>query len=180
MGKRFTKINESHQRFIEDQKIFFVGTAAEDGRVNVSPKGMDSFRVFDSKRIIWLNFTGSGNETAAHVLRNPRMTIMFCSFEDKPMILRLYGMAKIFHERDEVFQDYMNQFDNTIGARQIIDLEVDLVQTSCGFGVPYMDFNKERLLLRSWSEKKGPEKIKDYWEENNKLSIDDFETGIFE
>jgi hypothetical protein len=112
--------------------MFFVGTAAESGRVNVSPKGMDTLRVLGPNKIIWLNLTGSGNETAAHVLRNNRMTIMFCSIEQKPMILQLYGTAKIYHPRDEFFQAYIDHFPPMAGSRQIIAMDVDLVQSSCG------------------------------------------------
>lgn len=180
MGEQYSEINKTIKQFIEDQKVFFVGTAASEGRVNVSPKGMDSLRVIDSKRIIWLNLTGSGNETAAHVLKNARMTIMFCAFEGKPMILRLYGTAKTYHVRNEAFQDHIKLFKNTPGARQIFEMEVDLVKTSCGFGVPFLDFKEERSMLRTWAEKKSPDDIKKYWKEKNTLSIDDYETGILE
>ncbi|MFD2203348.1 pyridoxamine 5'-phosphate oxidase family protein [Shivajiella indica] len=179
MGKKLEFITNELKGFIEDQKIFFVGTAACDGRVNVSPKGTDSFRVIDKNKIIWLNLTGSGNETAAHLLKNNRMTIMFCAFEGKPLILRLYGTAKIFHKRDIEFDSYVSLFPKNIGARQIIEMDVDLVQTSCGFAVPYMDFKEERTTLNDWSEKQGEEKIKDYWKNKNLTSIDGFETNIF-
>jgi len=99
MGKKLDSITNELQQFIEKQKVFFVGTAASEGRVNVSPKGTDSFRVINKNKVVWLNLTGSGNETAAHLIRNDRMTIMFCAFEGKPLILRLYGKAKIYHHR---------------------------------------------------------------------------------
>ena len=178
MGKKLEAISEQLKSFIEDQKIFFVGIAAETGRVNVSPKGMDSFRVINENKIVWLNLTGSGNETAAHLLRNDRMTIMFCAFEGKPMILRLYGQAKIYHPRDLEFQQYSTLFSEEAGARQIIEMDVDLVQTSCGYAVPLMDFKEERDVLRKWAVNKGQEKIEQYWEEKNSISIDGFETGI--
>jgi hypothetical protein len=179
MAKQLESISPELIDFIENQKLFFVGTAAEEGRVNVSPKGTDSFRVINSNKIIWLNLTGSGNETAAHLLLNNRMTIMFCAFEGKPMILRLYGNAKIYHKRDNEFQEYVALFPANNGSRQIIEMEVDLVQTSCGFAVPFMDYKEEREMLNSWSAKQETEGIEAYWENKNTKSIDGFETKIF-
>ncbi|MCW8826128.1 MAG: pyridoxamine 5'-phosphate oxidase family protein, partial [Gammaproteobacteria bacterium] len=132
MAQRFDEISENLQQFIEKQKIFFVATAAADGRVNLSPKGMDSLRVLDKNRVLWLNVTGSGNETAAHLLENSRMTLMFCAFEDKPLILRLYGEARAIHSGDDDWQQNLSLFAPLPGARQIYELSVDLVQTSCG------------------------------------------------
>ena len=180
MGKKLLKITTDLQDFIKNQKIFFVGTAAEDGRVNVSPKGHDTLRVLSANKLVWLNLTGSGNETAAHLLKNDRMTIMFCAFEGKPLILRLYGHAKIYHERDKKFHDYITLFKENTGSRQIIELNVDLVQTSCGYSIPFMDFKEERGQLNSWSKKQGKEKIEAYWKEKNTKSIDGFETNILE
>ncbi|SFZ94555.1 Pyridoxamine 5'-phosphate oxidase [Flaviramulus basaltis] len=178
MSKLLTKITQELQDFIKNQKIFFVGTAAQDGRVNVSPKGHDTLHVLNANKLVWLNLTGSGNETAAHVLKNDRMTIMFCAFEGKPLILRVYGNAKIYHERDAKFHDYIKLFEENTGSRQIIELEVDLVQTSCGYSIPFMDFKEERGQLNSWSKKQGKEKIETYWQEKNTKSIDGFETDI--
>ena len=178
MAKQFESISEKHKTFIEEQKMFIVGTAAVEGRVNISPKGMDTLRVTGPNSVIWLNLTGSGNETAAHVLQNGRMTIMFSAFEGKPLILRLYGKAEILHERDPGFQEQIGLFGETEGARQIFQLDVDMVQTSCGFAIPYMEFQEERTILREWSKNKGEEGIKEYWEVKNKRSIDGFETGI--
>lgn len=178
MGKQFTEISPSIRQFIEAQKIFFVGTAAAKGRVNVSPKGMDSFRVIDQNKIVWMNLTGSGNETAAHLLQNDRMTIMFCAFEGKPNILRLYGQANIYHERDSEFKEYIDQFEFVLGARQIIVMDVDLVQTSCGYAVPNFDYKEERTQLKAWSEHKGEEGLKEYQQEKNHTSIDGYETKI--
>lgn len=178
MGKKLEHITPELIEFIEKQKIFFVGTAAEEGRVNVSPKGTDSFRVLDQNKIIWLNLTGSGNETAAHLIKTNRMTILFCAFEGKPLILRLYGYAKIYHQRDENFNKYISLFPENTGSRQIIEMEVDLVQTSCGFAVPFMDYKEERETLNTWSSKQGTEGIENYWKEKNTKSIDGFETKI--
>ena len=100
MGKQFSEISLRHQEFIAQQKLFFVATATQDSRVNVSPKGMDSLKILSPHRVVWLNVTGSGNETAAHVQECPRMTLMFAAFEGAPMILRLYGSAKVIHPYD--------------------------------------------------------------------------------
>lgn len=180
MGKKIDSLTPELTEFIKEQKIFFVGTAMKEGRVNISPKGMDSFRVLGPNKIVWLNLTGSGNETATHLLESNRMTIMFCAFEGKPLILRLYGNAKVYHDRDKEFHQYIGLFPKIAGARQIIEMDFDLVQTSCGFAVPFMDFKEERTLLQTWAEKQGEEKIKEYWKEKNTVSIDGYETKIFE
>ena len=164
------------KEFITKQKIFFTGTAATEGRVNISPKGIDSFRVISSTKIVWLNLTGSGNETAAHLIRNNRMTIMFCSFEEAPLILRLYGNAKIYHSKDKEFDNYISMFDNIPGSRQIIEMEIDMVQTSCGYAVPFMDFEAERNQLNKWAGDQGNKRLEKYWEEKNAVSIDGFKT----
>ncbi len=166
--------------FISKQKIFFVGTAASDGRVNVSPKGMDTLKVISPTKVIWLNFTGSRNETAAHVLDNNRMTIMFCSFDEKPLILRLYGKATAYHERDTQFHQLINHFPKISGSRQIFEMEIESTQQSCGFALPFMEFKRERTQLVEWSDKLGEEKITDYQKKNNQISIDGLETKLFD
>ncbi len=178
MGKQYSSISNTLKDFIEKQKIFFVATAASDGRVNVSPKGMDTLRVIDDTKVVWLNLTGSGNETAAHLLDTNRMTIMFCDFDDRPVILRLYGTANTIHPRDLAWQHYAPMFDTFISARQIFEMKVDLVQTSCGFGVPLFDYQGDRDTLINWSINKGGDGIKDYWMNKNQKSIDGKETGI--
>lgn len=178
MAKRFTGIKDSLREFIERQQIFFVGTAAPDGRVNVSPKGMDSLRVLDANRLLWLNVTGSGNETAAHLLENPRMTLMFCAFTGDALILRVYGTARVIHRDAPEWPDLYRRFKPLPGARQIFDLQVDLVQTSCGQAVPFYDYVAERDELRDWATRKGEQGIRDYWAERNRLSLDGRETGI--
>ena len=180
MGKRSDKISKKQREFIAGQKMFFVGTAAEDGRVNVSPKGMDTLKVLGPNRVIWLNLTGSGNETAAHVLQNKRMTIMFCSFEGNPLILRLYGTARVYHQRDPEYDELISAFPIITGSRQIFDMQVELVQNSCGFGVPLYSYEGQRTLLKEWAQDKGEDGIKDYWEQKNTKSLDDFDTNIFE
>ncbi len=180
MADMFEELTEKHISFIERQKIFFVGTAGAEGLVNVSPKGMDCFRVIDSSRIAWLNLTGSGNESAAHVLENGRMTIMFCSFDKHPLILRLYGKAKTIHPRDTKWNKLAALFLPDIGTRQIFELELELVQTSCGYAVPYFQFDGERPTLTKWAEKKGKSGIEEYWKENNMKSLDGAGTGILD
>src|SRR5690554_3266999 len=155
MAKQYAVLSDRLIEFIHKQPLFFVGTATADSRVNVSPKGMDSLRVLNNKRVIWLNVTGSGNETAAHVAENPRMTIMFCAFEGSPMVLRLYGKAQAIHQKDPQWQRLFDLFDPLPGARQIFILDIDLVQTSCGMGVPYLTFAGEREQLNNWAERKG-------------------------
>ncbi len=180
MGKRYTELSDKLKTFIEAQKLFFVGTAAADGRVNISPKGMDSLRVLGKNRIIWLNVTGSGNETSAHVQENPRMTLMFAAFESNPMILRLYGEARVIHQSDAEWEELFALFDPLPGARQIFDLAVDLVQTSCGMAVPFFDYAGERTQLNDWARKKGEEGIRSYWKEKNQTSLDGKPTWILE
>ena len=178
MATQHPEISDKFKQFISQQKIFFVATAASDGTVNLSPKGMDSFRVLDANRVIWLNMTGSGNETSAHVQQNPRMTIMFTAFEGKPLILRLYGKARVVHQNDTDWNDLFSHFDPIPGFRQIFDCQVDLVQTSCGMSVPFYDYVEEREQLTNHSIKKGEQGIKDYWREKNQFSIDGQPTHI--
>jgi len=179
MGKRLVQITPELQTFIENQKMYFVATAMSEGTVNLSPKGMDSLRILSPSRVIWLNVTGSGNETATHLLENDRITIMFCAFEGKPLILRLYGRGKTYHQRDAEWNTYIDLFPSLPGARQLIDIQIDTVQTSCGMAVPFMDYNREREELNRWAEKKGEDGIHDYWDQKNTVSFDGHATGIF-
>ncbi|HHJ35741.1 MAG TPA: pyridoxamine 5'-phosphate oxidase family protein [Gammaproteobacteria bacterium] len=180
MGQRYSEVSDKLKQFIEQQKIFFVATATADSRVNISPKGMDSLRILDENRLIWLNVTGSGNETAAHVQESPRMTLMFAAFEGSPMILRLYGTARAIHKNDSEWDALYTLFKPTPGARQIFDLSIDLVQTSCGMAVPLFDFAEDRTLLKDWADKKGEKGVQEYWQQNNQISLDGKETGIIE
>ena len=172
MAKLYKQISPKLQEFIENQKIFFVATATADSRINLSPKGMDSLRVLASNRVAWLNVTGSGNETAAHVQEHPRMTLMFTAFEDNPLILRIYGTARAIHKGDPEWQQLFPLFTPLPGARQIFDLSIDLVQTSCGMAVPIYDYVGEREQLNAWAEKKGEEGVEAYWKETNHTSLD--------
>ena len=172
MGQRYSEISDKLKHFIENQKLFFAGTTTVDSRVNISPKGMDSLRVLDKNRVVWLNVTGSGNETSTHIQENPRMTIMLTAFEGNPLILRLYGDAKVVHKNDREWEELFSLFNPIPGARQIFDLTVDLVQTSCGMAVPIYDYIEEREQLKNWAVKKGEEGLKEYWQEVNQVSLD--------
>ena len=131
-----------------------------------------------SRRVAWLNLTGSGNETSAHVQQSPRMTLMFCAFEGAPLILRLYGTAKVIHRYDPEWNDLFALFKPLPGARQIFDISLELVQTSCGMAVPTYDYAGDRELLSEWAVRKGDDGIKRYWEEKNQTSIDGIPTHI--
>lgn len=178
MAKQFDALSDALTRFIEDQHMFFVGSAAPEGRVNISPKGMDSLRVLGPNRIVWRNLTGSGNETAGHLAQINRMTVMWCGFEARPMILRCYGSAKTLHPRDMEFDTLNALFPASHGARQIYDVAVDLVQTSCGYAVPFTQYKGERDVLEKWTEDRGAEGISEYWETRNRTTIDGAPTHI--
>jgi hypothetical protein len=176
------ELSESLQHFIKTQHMFFVATAGAEGRVNVSPKGLDSLRILTSQQIVWISLSGSGNETAAHVLENGRMTLMFCAFEGPARILRIYGSANTIHPRDESWPDLVKLFPAMAGQRQIYDFKIESLALSCGTGVPLMDFKAERgpvELLPFYAEM--PEGgIEAYWARKNTQSIDGKPTGIFD
>ncbi len=176
------KLNGTLKAFIEKQSVFFVATADVTGRVNVSPKGMDTLRIEGDNRIVWLNLSGSGNETAAHVRATGRMTLMFCAFEGNPLILRVYGQATTYHPRDAEWGGLLGDFPTLGGSRQIFDLDIDLVQTSCGTGVPVMEFRRSRgeVELEPYYDDMGSDGVKDYWQRKNTQTIDGKPTGIFE
>ena len=178
MSKFYTKITSRVQKFMEAQKMFFVATAPKNGRINLSPKGMDSFKIINENKVLWLNVTGSGNETAAHLLENNRITIMFCSFEGAPNILRIYGKGKAIHPKDEAWQEVISEFPEIPGTRQIFDIAVETVQTSCGMSIPFFDYVGEREQLNDWAKERGETGIKTYWEEKNQTSIDGLPTDI--
>lgn len=178
MAKQFDTIAPRLAEFIAAQHMFFVATAAATGQVNLSPKGGDALRVLGPNRIIWRNITGSGNETAGHLLDMSRMTLMWCSFEKRPMILRCYGTARTVHPRDADWAAFNARFPEHPGARQVFDLSVDLVQTSCGYAVPFMEFKSDRDTLDRWSDDKGPDGVAAYWRDRNQHTIDGLPTGI--
>ncbi len=175
-------LNETLKNFIARQQVFFVATADREGRVNLSPKGMDTLRIDGDTRILWLNLSGSGNETAAHVAATGRMTLMFCAFDGAAMILRVYGRAKVFHPRHAQWDGLARRFPDIAGSRQIFDLAVDLVQTSCGTGVPVMEFKRPRAdteMIPFYADM-GPDGLRDYWRRKNTITIDGRPSGIFD
>ncbi len=172
MGKQFESLQDDHIRFIGQQHLFFTGSAAPDGRVNVSPKGMDSLRVLGPNRILWMNLTGSGNETAGHLIEHPRITLMWCSFSRRPLILRAFGVATTYNRDHPDWETVADPFPAHRGARQVYDVSVDLVQTSCGYAVPLMDHVSERDTLRTWADNKSDDELQDYWENRNAVTLD--------
>ena len=176
----FEELNEDLVNFIKDKKVFFVATAVSEGTINLSPKGLDSLRVVENNRILWMNLTGSGNETAAHVQENPRMTIMMNAFEGKPLILRIYGKAKVIHHLDEEWKEFVDFFPYSEGSRQIFDLSIELIQTSCGWAVPEYEFKKERDILDKSNKVAGEKGIRSYWRSSNTKSLDGMKTNIIE
>jgi hypothetical protein len=180
MGKQFVRIEPEHTAFIERQKIFFVASAPPKGRVNVSPKGLSSFRVLGETDVAYLDCTGSGSETRAHLIasNDKRLTIMFCAFDGDPMILRLYGQGRSLMRGTPEYADLVPKFEEVAGARQIVRLSIDLVQTSCGMGVPLFDYKQERgSLVRYWTAQ-GVNNLRKYWGLKNMKSIDGLPTDF--
>jgi hypothetical protein len=180
MGKFYNSILPAHQQFIKEQHLFFVGTAplSGDGRVNVSPKGLDCLVVLDEKRVAYMDLTGSGNETSAHSLENGRITFMFCSFDKKPLILRLYGKGYTVLPGTAGWQQLAPRFTIYPSTRQLIVAGIDLVQTSCGFAVPMFNYSGERAVHFDWAATKDADGLQDYRLQNNLKSIDGLPTDI--
>ena len=180
MAKFFSELDDNLRSFIGEQKLFFTATAAGEGRINLSPKGMDTFRCLDERTVAYLDLTGSGNETAAHLLADGRLTVMFCSFSEKPLILRLYGRGRVVRPADAEWDRLRGRFPDLPGERQIIVLDIESGQTSCGFAVPVYELKEEREMLAEWALKKGEEGIRQYWREKNQTSIDGLPTRLCE
>lgn len=180
MGKRYKEIRPEDEAFIRRQKLFFVGTAplAEGGHVNLSPKGHDTFRILSPNEVAYLDYTGSGNETSAHLAENGRITFLFVSFEGPPEILRLYGKGRVVLPGDPEWEGLMELFEEEPGVRQIIAASVHTVQTSCGYSVPFFSYEGERDTLRKWAGKKGEEGLRDYVREKNSVSLDGMLTPL--
>ena len=174
MGKIENSISSKQSAFIKQQHMFFVATAPDEksGRINLSPKGLDCFCVLNENKVAYLDLTGSGNETAAHVSQNGRITFMFCSFEGAPNILRLYGKAEAVLPNSHKWDDLIQHFELLPGIRQIILADITGTQDSCGFGIPVLSYVEDRTTLTTWASKMGPEKLKLYREEKNATSID--------
>jgi Pyridoxamine 5'-phosphate oxidase len=178
MAKFYTQLDRQLCEFIEQQKLFFTATAPIEGRINLSPKGIDSFRCLDFDKVAYLDLTGSGNETAAHLYQNGRMTIMFCSFTDKPLILRIYGRGEVISSDSAQWDSLIDKFVDLPGKRQLILVHVESVQTSCGYGVPIYELQSERSTLTDWAVKKGADGISAYQLQNNLTSIDGLPTHL--
>lgn len=180
MAEFYTSLTQKLCEFMGRQHIFFVATAPYEGRISLSPKGMDTFRIINPTRVAYLDLTGSGNETAAHLKENARISVMFCSFEKQPMILRLYGKATSVKPGGKSWAELLKKFEPMPGRRQIILLEIESLQTSCGYSIPIFEFVKERETLRNWALKKGEQGLTDYWRTMNQESIDGLPTGLFD
>ncbi|MFC7048983.1 pyridoxamine 5'-phosphate oxidase family protein [Emcibacter nanhaiensis] len=178
MAKFYDRIEDKLAKFISAQPMFFVATAPKEGRISLSPKGMDTFRVLGPNQLAWLDFVGSGNETAAHLLDDGRITIMFNSFSSIPMILRLYGHGRSVKPGDKEFDSLMAHFTAQKGIRQIFIADIGSVQTSCGYGVPEMELKGQRDTLENWCERKSDQELLDYQREKNRQSIDGLPTGL--
>lgn len=175
MAKTHPDISAELKGWVEQQPMFFLASAPiqADGHINLSPRGLDSLRVISETEVVVLDLTGSGNETAAHLTQNGRVTIMLCAFSGEPRILRLYGRGTVITPRSDNWQTYRAHFAKDIaGVRQLFHVNVSRVQTSCGFGVPLMDFVSQRELLTQWAEKKGIDGLRRYQQEKNNCSID--------
>ena len=180
MATFFTELDENLKEFIDNQGMFFVATAPVAGRINLSPKGMDCLRCVDDSTVAYLDMTGSGNETAAHLFENGRITMMLCSFGPKPQILRIYGRGRSVYKQDEDWEVFSSHFEILTGARQIVVLEIETIQTSCGYAVPRYEFIDHRETLRKSSEKMGETELANYRLKNNLESIDGQPTGLRE
>jgi hypothetical protein len=180
MGKFHESIKSGHRDFISDQHIFFVATAplSREGRINLSPKGLDCFRVLGDNKVAYMDLISSGNETSAHTLENGRVTFMFCSFDETPNILRLYGKGFTVLRDSPEWGTYAPAFNIYPSTRQIIVADIFLVQTSCGFGVPMFEYSGERDIHFEWAEKKGADGLQEYIKQNNLKSLDGLPTDI--
>jgi hypothetical protein len=173
MGKALDALDAKLTEWIGAQHVFFVATAPSDGgHVNLSPKGHDSLRVLDPTTVAYLDLTGSGAETIAHTRQNGRITLMFCAFEGPPLILRLFGVGEAHPVGSARFDELAAHFPAIPGARSIISVAIDRVQTSCGYSIPFMDYRDDRPTLRQWAERKGDDGLREYWADKNVESID--------
>ncbi|MEH2127895.1 pyridoxamine 5'-phosphate oxidase family protein [Nostoc sp.] len=180
MSKFFDYITEELQDFIAAQHLFFVGSAplSATGHVNLSPKGQDCFRILSPNRVGYVDLTGSGNETSAHLQENGRITFMFCAFEEPPYILRLYGQGSTILPSSPDWESLYSLFLPIPGTRQIIVADIEKIQTSCGFGVPLYEYQGQRQTLVNWASKKGEEGVREYQQRKNLVSIDGLATPL--
>ena len=174
MGKVFDGIDDSLAAWIGEQHLFFVATAplSAEGHVNVSPRGLDSLSILDPHTVAWLDLTGSGAETIAHLTENGRICLMFCAFDARPRIVRLHGRGRVVLPGDALFERVEQEHPGHIGARAVIVVDVERASDSCGWGVPQMDFVADRDIIRPWAEKKGPDGLETYRAQKNARSLD--------
>jgi hypothetical protein len=174
MGKHYEQLDERLVAFIRRQHVFFVGTApsSPEGHLNISPKGLDTFRILGPKTAAYLDLVGSGIETVAHLRENGRMTVMFCAFEGSPLILRLYGRGRAVEPGDPEWDELIDGFPRQPGTRSVVVLEVDRIADSCGFGVPRYEYREERDQLTNYAQRKGRTGLERYKAEKNRRSID--------
>lgn len=183
MATSFPSIDEAHRAFISRQRLFFIASAAAGTRVNVSPKPTEALRVIDERTVVYIDLTGSGNETAAHLRSDGRLTFMFCAFEGPPAILRIFGRGHVLERGGNRYSTLLDAHfgsNEPAGARQMVLLEVDLVRTSCGFGVPLYEYVGERDTLRRWAATQGEERLRAYRQTKNMESLDGLPTGFHE
>jgi Pyridoxamine 5'-phosphate oxidase len=180
MAKFYTELDESLRAFIAAQHIYFNASAPVKGRINISPKGLDTFRILSDRCVAYLDLTGSECETAAHIAENGRLTLMFCSFDEKPLIVRLYGRGRVVHVRDPEWQELRAHFTDYPGERQIILLDIESIMTTCGFAVPRYEYKGERDQLTEYACKMGEEGMDDYRRRKNQMSIDGLPTFLLE
>ncbi|MGG4439319.1 pyridoxamine 5'-phosphate oxidase family protein [Brevibacillus fortis] len=180
MGQLFSELRPEHEAFIKKQQMFFVASAPmdTDGHVNLSPKGYDSLRILSPTEVAYLDLTGSGNETSAHLQENGRITIMFCAFEGPPLIMRLYGKGTVILPDTPRWDELVNDFPLLPGARQIITVNIQEVKTSCGWAIPFYSFSKERETLQKWTLAKDEQELLAYQQENNVRSMDGLPTPL--
>jgi hypothetical protein len=180
MAKFYTQLDPELSAFIQKQHIFFNASAPDSGRINMSPKGMDTFRVLNDTCVGYLDLTGSENETAAHLAQNRRLTLMFCSFDERPLILRLYGRGRIVRRQDNDWADLHRNFPSYPGERQIVVLDIESIMTTCGFAVPLYEFKGDRQMLVQWASKQGDEGLEEYRHEKNQCSVDGLPTYLYD
>jgi hypothetical protein len=183
MAKRYPELEQIHRDFIAGQQVFFTASATASSRVNVTPREIGALRVVDNNTVIYLDRTGSGNETAAHMLADGRMTIMMCAFSGPPRIFRMYGRGRAINWASDEFTALIDgYYDGRLprGTRQIMRLDIDLVQTSCGYGVPLFDYVGPREAIENWHDNKNDDELTEYWRENGVESMDGLPTGLFE
>jgi hypothetical protein len=174
MGKVYSELNDQHRELIHSQHVFFVATAptSPEGHLNLSPKGLDSFAVLDTKTVAYLDLVGSGIETVSHLRENGRIVIMFCTFTGPPNIVRLYGRGRVVEPQDAEWQSLAPKFPDYAGTRTIIVVDLERVADSCGWGVPQFEYVGERRQLVDFADQKGPEKLAEYMAKNNGASLD--------